>query len=164
MPRAVTPECVNQKTRRRNRNHTTEEPEGVRPTNNEPVRTTGFQASLTRSARRPALDQVGEPAEGADRPGGHLPAGGALEELDVLDLLERGPGLLEEPEQEVVLGAGRGLLEAVQHLLVGDRGGALGERALLHDVVDATQEGEGRGLELGEAVERLHAAGEPRGG
>ena len=29
-------------------------------------------------------------------------------ELDVLDLLERGPGLLEEPEQEVVLGTGRG--------------------------------------------------------
>src|SRR5688572_28850699 len=96
--------------------------------------------SSSKDSRRATLDQIGELAEGADRARGDLPAGGALEQLDVLDLLEGRAGLLEEAEQEVVLGAGRGLLEPVQHLLVGDRRGALGERALLHDVVDAAQE------------------------
>ena len=43
-------------------------------------------------------------------------------------------------------------------LLVGDRGGALGEGTLLDDVVDLPEEGVGRGLPLGEAVERLDAA------
>src|SRR5260370_11402385 len=118
---------------------------------------TALCMAVSLGLRSAALDQVGELAEGADRSGGHLATGGALVQLHVLHPLESGPGAVEEAEEEVVLGPGRGLLQAVQHLLVGDRRGPLGERALLHDVVDPAQERVGCGLELGEAVERLHA-------
>src|SRR3970282_2938350 len=96
--------------------------------------------------------QLAERAEGA---GGDLPAARALAQLDLLGALEGGPRLVEEAEQEVVLGARRGVLHAVEDLLVGDRGGALGERALLHDVVDPSQEGVGGRLPVGQGGGRL---------
>src|SRR6184192_1278603 len=53
-----------------------------------------------------------------------MAAAHALEEGDVLELLEGGPCLVEKAEQEVVLGARRGILHPVQDFLVGDGGGA----------------------------------------
>src|SRR5438552_3518899 len=104
-----------------------------------------------------ALHLVGELAERAHRPRRDLAAARALVQLHRLGPLERGARLLEKAEEEVVLGPGRRLLHAVEDLLVRDGGGALGERALLDDVVDAAQERVGRRLALGQAVERLHA-------
>src|SRR2546426_1344053 len=89
---------------------------------------------------RPALDLVRELAEGADRPGGDLAAAHALAELDRLGALERGAGLVQKAEQEIVLRARRDLLHPAQDLLVSDRGRPLRERALLDDVVDPSQE------------------------
>src|SRR5260370_28922353 len=93
-----------------------------------------------------ALDLVAELAEGADLPGGDLPADRALVEHRGLRALEDPARLLEEAEEEVVLGPGRGLFQPVQDLLVGNGRGALGEGALVDDVVDAAQEGGGRRL------------------
>src|SRR5437016_1192344 len=107
-----------------------------------------------------ALDLVGELTKGADRAGRHLAAALALPERDGIGLLERRPALLEEAEQEVVLGARRIVLHPAEDLLVSDRRGALRERALVHDVVDPAEEGVGRGLLLRQPVEGLHAADE----
>src|SRR5262245_42181980 len=103
-----------------------------------------------------ALDLIAELAEGADGAGGHLPASGALVQVHGLRPLECHARLVQEAEQEVVLGARRGVLQPAEDLLVHDGGRALRERALLHDVVDPAQEGVRRGLALGEPVERLH--------
>src|SRR3989442_754835 len=111
---------------------------------------------------RPALDLVRELAEGADRPGGDLAAAPALAELDRLGALERGAGLVQKAEQEIVLRARRDLLHPAQDLLVSDRGRPLRERALLDDVVDPSQERVRRRLPLGEAIEGLHAPDELR--
>src|SRR2546425_27927 len=111
---------------------------------------------------RPALDLVRELAEGADRPGGDLAAAHALAELDRLGALERGAGLVQKAEQEIVLRARRDLLHPAQDLLVSDRGRPLRERALLDDVVDPSQERVRRRLPLGEAIEGLHAPDELR--
>src|SRR3989442_7826104 len=113
---------------------------------------------------RPALDLVRELAEGADRPGGDLAAAHALAELDRLGALERDAGLVQKAEQEIVLRARRDLLHPAQDLLVSDRGGPLRERALLHDVVDPSQERVRRRLPLGEAIERLDAPDQLRVG
>src|SRR2546427_5829126 len=75
-----------------------------------------------------ALDLVGQLAEGAQRAGRHLAAARALLELHALRALEGRASLVEEAEEEVVLGAGGGVLHAVEDLLVGDRRGADGER------------------------------------
>src|SRR5499433_525446 len=104
----------------------------------------------------PALDLVRQLAERADRPRGHLAAPHALVQRDRLGALEGRARPIEEAEQEVVLRPGRGVLHAAQDLLVRDRGGALGERAFLDDVVDLPQEGERRRLALGEPVEGLY--------
>src|SRR5215831_18820121 len=93
-----------------------------------------------------ALDLVRQLAERADRAGCHLAAARTLVERHRLGTLERRARPIEEAEQEVVLRSRRGVLHAAQDLLVGDRGGALRERALLDDVVDLSQEGEGRCL------------------
>src|SRR5215510_13009099 len=105
-----------------------------------------------------ALDLVTELAERADLPRGHLPAHRALVQHGRLHVLEGATRLLQEAEEEVVLGPGGGFLEPVEDLLVGDGGGALGEGTFLHDVVDAAQEGVGGRLALGEPVQRLDPA------
>src|SRR6266480_2775170 len=110
-----------------------------------------------RPLHRGALDLVGELAERADRAGRDLPAARALVERHSFGALERRACLLEEPEQEVVLGARRGVLHSAQDLLVGDGRRPLGEGTLLHDVVDPPEEGVRRRLALREAVEGLHA-------
>src|SRR5262249_40537945 len=84
----------------------------------------------------PALSLIGELAERANGPGGHLAAADALIEGDRLGALERGARPVEEAEEEVVLGARRGVLQAAQDLLVGDRGRAGSEWAFLDDVVN----------------------------
>src|SRR5499426_1617172 len=103
-----------------------------------------------------ALDLVTELAEAADLSRGHLPAHRALVQHGRLHVREDAARLLQEAEEEIVLGPRGGLLEPVEDLLVGDGGGALGEGTFLHDVVDPTQEGVGRRLPLGEPIERLH--------
>src|SRR6185312_2014543 len=100
--------------------------------------------------RNPAFHLVGELAERADRAGRYLSAARALVEGHRLGALEGGTRPLEKAEEEVVLGARRGVLHAAQDLLVGDRRGPLRERAFLDDVVDLSQEGEGGRLSLRE--------------
>src|SRR5690606_7816356 len=62
--------------------------------------------------------------------------------------LEAVGGPLEEPEVEVVLAAGRRLLDLVQRLLVPEVPVAGRHRALLDDVVDVAQDAVGRHLAL----------------
>src|SRR4029450_13493863 len=102
-----------------------------------------------------AFDPLGELAERAERPRRDLAAGRALQELDVLHALERRARLFEKPEQKVLLGARRRFLEPVQKLLVADRCRALGERALLDDVIDPAQERIAGRLALGQPVHAL---------
>src|SRR5580765_1360675 len=109
------------------------------------------------SLRNPALHLVGELAERADRAGRHLSAARAFVEGHRLGALEGGTRPLEKAEEEVVLGARRGVLHTAQGFLVRDRRGPLRERAFLDDVVDLAQEGEGGRLALREPIERLHA-------
>src|SRR5205823_11763520 len=80
--------------------------------------------------------EPGQLAERADLACRHLPAQGAWLEIDGLPSLEGRPGLIEKPEEEIVLRARRRRLESVQQLLVSERRGAGGERTLVHDVVD----------------------------
>src|SRR5215467_1272843 len=107
-----------------------------------------------------ALDLITELAERADLPRGHLPAHRALVQYGRLRVLEGAARLLQESEEEVVLGPWRGFLEPVEDLLVGDGSGALGEGTFLDDVVDAAQEGVGGSLPLGESVQWLDPARE----
>src|SRR6266849_2980043 len=111
-------------------------------------------------SRLPALDLIVELAERADLARGHLAAHRALLKRDGLGAVERPLGLLQKAEEKIVLGPRRRLLEPVENLLVGDGRGPGREGALVHDVVDAPQEGIGRRLALGEPVERLDAPGQ----
>ena len=69
--------------------------------------------------------------------------------------------LVEEPEVEGVLGAGRPGLDGVERLLVAEVAVALGHRALLDDVVDAPQHAVGGRLPFAQPDQRLDLAGEP---
>src|SRR5438128_12613234 len=95
-------------------------------------------AALTTPSQTPsrALHLVTELAERADRSRRHLPAARALVQHDAFGSLERRARLVEKSKEEVVLRAGRDVLEPVQDLLVRDRRRALGERAFLDDVID----------------------------
>src|SRR5438105_1512543 len=132
-----------------------------RPRRGRAVAYHGRRARRAAPLRR-ALDLVGELTKGADRAGRHLAAALALLQRDGIGPLERRPALLEEAEEEVVLGAWRIVLHPAQDLLVGDRRGALRERALIHDVVDPAEEGVRRGLLLRQPIEGFHAADELR--
>src|SRR2546425_889600 len=111
-------------------------------------------------SRLTALDLIVQLAEGADLARGHLAAHRALLKRHGLGAVERPLGLLQKAEEEVVLGPRRLLFQPVEDLLVGDGGGALGERTFVDDVVDAPQKGVGRRLALGQPIERLHAPGQ----
>src|SRR4029450_7879017 len=81
---------------------------------------------------------------------------------DRFGALERGARPVEEAEEEVVLGARRGVLQAAQDLLVGDRGRAGGGRGFRDNIVDLAKKREGRRFALGEPVERLDATDQLR--
>src|SRR5688572_31636240 len=82
-------------------------------------RTTGNAQRLhVASAGRRPLHLVAQLAEAAHFARRHLPAAHALVESDVLRLLEGGPRLVEEAEEEIMLGARRVGLHAVEHFLV----------------------------------------------
>src|SRR5690348_12901439 len=81
-----------------------------------------------------ALDLVGELAERAHRAAGDLTAARALVERDRLGALEGGAGLVEEPEEEVVLRPGGSVLHPVERLLVRDGRRAARERALVDEI------------------------------
>src|SRR5437867_7799935 len=115
------------------------------------------QTERGRGSGDPALDLVRQLAERADRPGRHLAAAKALVEGHGLRALEGGSRPVQEAEEEVVLGARRGVLQTAQDFLVGDRGRPFGERAFLHDVVDLPEEREGGRLALGQPIEWLDA-------
>src|SRR5262245_22329376 len=100
--------------------------------------------AMTPLRRDSTFDLISQLANRADRAGRHLPAPGTLVELHRLGALECGTRPIEEAEEEVVLGARRGVLHPAQDFFVRDRGRPLRERAFLDDVVDLPQEGEGR--------------------
>src|SRR5215470_11995075 len=113
----------------------------------------GLPAMTPLLRRDSTLDLIGQLAERADRAGRHLAASGALVELHRLGTLEDRTRPIEEAEEEVVLGARRGVLHPAQDFLVRDRGRPLREGTFLDDVVDLPQEGKGCGLALGQPVE-----------